>query len=57
MLSNKHKGEEFNVQVLDEVDSEVNQKGIFMRNHLKGKNKYENKIIFGRYTDIKKSIN
>ena len=57
MLSNKHKGEEFNVQVLDEVDSEVNQKGLFMRNHLKGKNKYENKIIFGRYTDIKKSIN
>ena len=34
MLSNKHKGEEFNVQVLNEVASEINQKGVFMRNHL-----------------------
>jgi hypothetical protein len=40
-----------------DIHSEVKEEASTMRNHLKGQNKYDNKIIFGKYKDIKISIN
>ena len=57
ILSNRNKGEEYNEKMMVDIHSDVKEEALTMRNHLKGQNKYDNKIIFGKYKDIKISIN
>ena len=56
MLSNKHKGEEYNEQMMIDINVDVGEEAAKMRNSLKEKNKYDNNLTFGKYKDIKISI-
>ena len=56
MLSNKHKGEEYNEKMMIDINVDVGEEAAKMRNSLKEKNKYDNNLTFGKYKDIKISI-